>query len=101
MGSQSFETFSKGEMGVKAAFTAAVEQALYDHGHSGYSGTLAEKGEYILMDTSGVAYSEALALASKFIQADDSRITDKWGPAGAIKVGGSEPGWLFFGWASC
>ncbi len=35
---------------VKEAFYEAVQQALYDHGHSGYSGTIAEKPGYVVFD---------------------------------------------------
>lgn len=34
------------------AFSAAREQALYDYGHAGYTGTIAEKYEYVFIDDS-------------------------------------------------
>ena len=32
------------------AFRAAVQQAQYDHGHSGYTGTIAEKGDFVMLE---------------------------------------------------
>ena len=40
---------------------------------------------------------EAIKLADQFVEVNDSRIDDKWGPAGCIKVGKGQ--FLFFGWA--
>jgi len=37
--------------------------------------------------------------ADELIDADDSRIIDKWGPAGCFYLGKKE--YFFFGWASC
>ena len=66
-------------------------------------------------------YSQAQSIAEQMLQEHDERISDKWGPAGAIRVkgetyrvfewgsGGSSragyreveyDGWLFFGYAS-
>ena len=42
MGGEWFETESEGAT-VDEAFNKAVEQAIYDYGHSGYSGTIKEK----------------------------------------------------------
>ena len=47
MGGCSFETFGKGET-VDEAFAEARERAQYNHGHGGYSGTIAEKQSCIL-----------------------------------------------------
>jgi hypothetical protein len=80
----------------KAAFSAARAQALYDHGHAGYSGTLAEKHSFVEikapdgLDPSGYA--------EKLISDGDVRVDDKCGPAGCVRVGPEE--FLFFGWAS-
>ena len=45
MGAEQFETTASGETADKA-FWNAVQQAQYDYGHAGYTGTIAEKGEY-------------------------------------------------------
>jgi hypothetical protein len=48
MGAVQFEdsAFAKS---LSEAFSKAVKQACYDHGHSGYTGTIAEKGDYIVV----------------------------------------------------
>lgn len=84
------------------AFAFATERARYDHGHSGYTGTIAEKHDYVLIPFSptdeAAAQHEAMALAQKLLNDGDPRIDDKWGPAGCIAVGNGE--FIFFGWAS-
>jgi hypothetical protein len=81
------------------AFAAAVEAAQFDYGHGGYTGSIAEKDSFVVIESTPMAYGDAEDLADNLIRVDDERIDDKWGPAGAIAV--SDPqGWLFFGWAS-
>ena len=63
----------------------AVEQAAYDYGHAGYTGTIAEKNDYVIV-SGKLPLDEAEALADEMISDDDHRITDKWGPAGAIPL---------------
>ncbi len=97
MGADTFSERGKGAT-VQEAFNAARAQALHDYGHRGYTGSLAEKTDFVVIDL-----PEAYALlpekyADSLIDAGDSRIDDKWGPAGAIKIADDE--WLFFGWAS-
>jgi hypothetical protein len=46
MGATSFFTFAKGKT-VSEAFASAQQDARYDHGHSGYTGTIAEKPSFI------------------------------------------------------
>lgn len=46
MGGTNFSDIGRGKT-VGAAFINAVKQAQYDHGHGGYSGTIAEKGDYV------------------------------------------------------
>lgn len=93
MGAERFEVKAKGRT-AQSAFNRATKEARYEHGHGGYSGTIAEKTEFTVIevpkgrDPKDYADSdEALAL-----------VEDKWGPAGCIKLGKDE--WLFFGWAS-
>ena len=81
---------------VKAAFKNAVEEACHDYGHAGYTGTIAEKDSYIVIDCPDGIKPEQYA--DQLINEDDERIEDKWGPAGAIKI--KDGYWLFFGWAS-
>lgn len=106
------------------AFKKAVEQAQYDHGHAGYSGTIAEKRTFVLINDSltevtrryktwtpehdwmrksaqvlaGLLDADVKAIPAALMDMDDSRIRDKWGPAGCVKVGKDE--YAFFGWAS-
>lgn len=102
MGAEQFRDEARGAT-VKEAFDSAVSIAQYEHGHGGYSGTIAEKSEYtVISDAKGLPREAAVALADKLLLDGDKRIDDKWGPAGAIRFDepGEEPGWLFFGWAS-
>lgn len=95
MGADIFQTRAKGG-NAKAAFEAAVLQARYDKGHSGYTGTIAEKDQFVMIAVpEGI---EPTVYASKLIDDSDPRIDDKWGAAGCIKLGDDE--YLFFGWAS-
>ena len=91
-------TFCNRQAGSTAqqAFKAAREEALYDHGHSGYSGTIAEKSKFVMIS---VPEGEiAMNYAWKLIDEGDARVDDKWGPAGCIDEG--DGNYLFFGWAS-
>ena len=65
----------------------------------GYSGTIAEKSSIVSMGTAATK-AEALAMVDQFIDNDDHRIADKWGPAGCISIDGTDK-YVFFGWASC
>jgi hypothetical protein len=90
------------------AFERLKEQALWDHGHAGYTGTIAEKSEFLLVPylhpncpaipTERVAmfYTEEVAAAQS------SPWTKKWGPAGCIEIEPitDERRFLFFGVAS-
>ena len=90
MGSQTFKVRVLG-LDAKNAFRYAVQQAQYDHGHSGYTGTIAEKYEFVMIPCLGAKFIDDVV--QKYI--DDS---DKRDPAGCIEI---EPGkYLFFGWAS-
>jgi hypothetical protein len=107
VGASTFETYRDGT-DVHDAFSDAVEEAGWEHGHDGYSGTIAEKTEYEIITRQPMSYDDATRLANDLLHRDDPRVADKWGPAGAIPVRQptspaeqSDPdGWLFFGWAS-
>jgi hypothetical protein len=45
MGAEAFDTTAYGKT-QREAFEAAKEHARYEHGHGGYTGTIAEKGDY-------------------------------------------------------
>lgn len=81
------------------AFRTAQDEAFYDHGHSGYSGTIAEKPSYQIITDDVFTASEANTYMDT-VQ-DHPIVDDKWGPAAAIRVADDKrDGWLFFGWAS-
>tara|TARA_R110000772_G_C13310282_1_gene440305 strand:+ start:36246 stop:36536 length:291 start_codon:yes stop_codon:yes gene_type:complete len=77
------------------AFNSAVEEAHYEHGHSGYSGSIAEKRSFVT-----VKIPENMT-GDDFIERelgdDDSQFSSKSGPAGCIEL--STGRFAFFGWA--
>ena len=101
MGAQSFEQTGKGKT-AQEAFSQAVEEAAYEHGHGGYTGTLAEKHEFnLITPRAGEAPEDCVdRLEADYGQTPGvwNPYADKWGPAGCIKTGDNE--WLFFGSAS-
>lgn len=97
MGANTFIVTSSGKT-AREAFQAATAQARHEYGHRGYTGTIAEKHDFVIINDTAMAFSEAQRFANKLIDNEDRRIDDKWGPAGAIRLDSDE--WLFFGWAS-
>jgi len=95
MGAEVFFNRSSGE-NAEEAFNKAVEQACYDFGHSGYTGTIAEKDSYVLIRLP--AGSDPTQYADELLDACDERVNDKWGPAGMFDLGDGE--YFFFGVAS-
>lgn len=65
MGADHFHQEIKTDAGVGEAFNKAVAEAEWEHGHGGYTGTLAEKDSYIVLPMpEGVAawtFDQALA----------------------------------------
>lgn len=99
MGATTFTTTAKGKTAAEA-FEAACRQARYDHGHAGYTGTIAEKTEFVAIPLPpGSDVNTAEAFADALIRAGDKRVDSKWGPAGCFDLGNGE--FMFFGWASC
>ena len=101
MGACTFAVVEKGKS-AQDAFDRATADARYEYGHGGYTGTIAEKDEFVMIkpDQDATTWNEGefFAYAYMLIEADDPRIDDKWGPAGCINMGRGE--YLFFGWAS-
>lgn len=97
MGAETFIQSGFGP-GAQAAFDEAVGRAQYDNGHGGYSGTLAEKTEFVEIILPGG--QDIFDFAQALIDKGDDRVDDKWGPAGALKFPDEDNRWLFFGWAS-
>jgi hypothetical protein len=102
MGASTFMVTSKGK-DAKTAFNKAVDEAAYECGHGGYTGTIAEKSSFVMIKVPSTTLPMdkklARTYADKLIDEGDSRVDDKWGPAGCIDLGNGE--YLFFGWASC
>ena len=69
-----------------AAFREAIDRASWEHGNGGYTGTIAEKRSFVVIDPTPRSLSDAEERARDLINANDPRIDDKWGPAGAIAV---------------
>lgn len=95
MGASTFMTRARGR-NAGEAFSVAVSNAKHNHGHGGYTGTIAEKNRFILIDVPKGA--DPRKLAQQLLDDDDPRILDKYGPAGCVLMGNGE--YLFFGWAS-
>lgn len=81
---------------LKKAFQQAVDDAKYESGHGGYTGTIAEKHEVVLV---GKADNVEEAFEKAYDLVDDPKVSDKWGPAGAVHISDTEK-YVFFGWAS-
>ena len=95
MGGETFSVKAKGKT-AQEAFDKAVKQAQYDYGHAGYTGSIAEKDSFVMIEMPEGTNPEEFT--DKLIDEEDERIDDKWGPAGCIKLSKEE--YLFFGWAS-
>jgi hypothetical protein len=102
MGASEFFTAASGKT-VKEAFRSAIEEAQYESGHGGYTGTIAEKDSFVSCSNEVFqSYEAAINYAEDLVISDDKRIDDKFGPAGYVKfMNGSKTNYLFFGWASC
>lgn len=80
----------------KEAFTEACRRAQHDWGHAGYTGSIAEKDTFTMIELP--EGRKAVEYAQELIDEGDARIDDKWGPAGCLPDG--EGRFVFFGWAS-
>ncbi|MEV6678554.1 hypothetical protein AB0N09_17095 [Streptomyces erythrochromogenes] len=100
MGATDFTHIEAGA-NVEQAFHAAREAALHEHGHGGYTGTIAEKDDYVTFPDVRTVADRAYERADQLLDADQ-RISDKRGPAGALPIilDDGQAGWLFFGWAA-
>ncbi|MER0477053.1 hypothetical protein ABR737_01540 [Streptomyces sp. Edi2] len=85
MGAEYFSVYQDGTA-VEHAFRDAVEDAEYEHGHGGYTGTIAEKRFYKVVAQTPMSLDEAEEYASKLVVGEDALLADKCGPAGAIPV---------------
>ena len=89
----------------KEAFRLAVEDARYEHGNGGYTGTIAEKDSFLLIDTAGKDPKAVIQMMVEKCASfetcscrGDRRYFDKWGPALCVRL--DKNTFLFFGMAS-
>jgi len=98
MGGSEFFHIESGKT-ARIAFKKAVKKALYDHGHNGYTGTIAEKEDFIMIPLPNLKYDDveemAVSYAETLMQERDNRVSDKYGPACCIKI--LHDKFLFFG----
>lgn len=97
MGACSFVKVAKGDS-AQEAFDSAVKEAQYQHGHDGYSGTIAEKDSFKLFNPSQEWLKDMIEERRHHDHKYWKEVDDKYGPAGCFDLGGGE--WMFFGWAS-
>jgi len=86
-----------GGKSAKDAFNKLREEYAYQFGHGGYTGTIAEKSQFVMITLP--KGENPVQYADKILD-DDSRINDKWGACGCIAIPESDE-YLFFGIASC
>jgi len=110
MGASTFSNISHGKS-AQEAFRAAVSEAQFEHGNDGYSGSIAEKSEFVRIKVA--SKDDPYQVMKNMLDNNDRRVSDKWGPCGCIEITGTtyaisnHPGiskdkrsFLFFGWAS-
>lgn len=97
MGAYQFDTTAEGATAA-AAFSAAVDQAQWEHGHGGYSGTIAEKNAFeVFTVPAGMTVDEFVEQASGWgveptgphadlINRAKRVYEDKWGQAVCVQV---------------
>lgn len=89
----------------KKAFISAVEGAAYEHGHGGYTGTIAEKHDFKIVKTVRVNKDDFnINNPDQYLDWDNGIANDKWGPSACVEIvdekTGEVLGWVFYGWAS-
>jgi len=95
MGACDFTTTARGKT-AREAFLEATDQAKYEYGHSGYSGTIAEKYDFkVVVCPPGMTVGDFI---DRIMSSEDHWALDKWGPCAAVETGKDE--WTFFGVAS-
>lgn len=103
MGASDFLEIGSGK-NAKEAFDLLVEEACYEYGHGGYTGTIAEKNSFkIVSDKTFASFEEAEKFINTLYDKDDKRVLDKWGPALCVKFTDKNNTikYIFFGSASC
>ena len=96
MGATDFYTDARGETAAEA-FQTAVSNAEYESGHGGYTGTIAEKDSFKMVECE-MTEEAVKAKIAEMMEDEDCWVQDKWGPAACIEF---EKGrFVFFGIAS-
>lgn len=114
MGAEQFVVIKRGiYKDANEAFQEAVDDALYDSGHEGYTGTIAEKGDFKIIDIPG--RKDVNVFIEECFDDDEHFCQDKWGAAACIQLKGARLQkerserfkgkrnfnvFYFFGWAS-
>ena len=98
MGATVFSCSAKGK-DANEAFSVACSEALYEYGHGGYTGSIAEKSSFRLVPLHESVIKDKVLFFDKIRRLIDDEFSDKWGPAGCVELTPGE--YYFFGWASC
>jgi len=114
MGATDFTSIVVGKFTPEQAFRNAVDQARYEYGLRSYTGTISEKGDFIMVDAGRKNPNKVI---DDVIDDRDHPVSDKWGPAGCIELQGKRKkelaerygmkgkkgvrAYIFFGIASC
>ncbi len=102
MGANEFQNSQSAKTAAEA-FRTLVERAKYEDGHSGYTGTIAEKDDFEIEQP--LKGETPLECVKRCLNDENHWSTDKWGPAACVD-GGPDPKregfriFHFFGWAS-
>lgn len=86
MSASFFSTMTR-ESDPDEAFEAACNQAFWAQSPGGYTGTIADKESYVIVQATPLCAKDAAVRALEL--QDAPRVEDKWGPAGAIPVVGN------------
>ena len=110
MGATIFYNQAKGTS-PKAVFKQEKEEAQWEYGHGGYSGTIAEKSGFSMSRKSSyIDADECVEMVDEFDSEDIDQFhyydlkrvfnifDDKWGDSLCVPT---EDGFIFCGWASC
>ena len=97
MGATNFGCIGRGK-DANEAFFSAREDALYKHGHGGYTGSIAEKNSFKLVTLTEAELTDLSLFNAKIDELIDTEFGNKWGAAGCVKI--KEDTYYFFGMAS-
>lgn len=102
MGAEQFCTRASGK-NAQEAFKNAVENARYEYGHRGYTGTIAEKSSFKMVTPNPAEAPKDCV--DRCLDDDNHFCQDKGGPAACVEIGpnqkkAGENTYCFFGWAS-